>query len=89
MIQTFLIGYGQFHLEQLMPGEEFARHDGAHCRVDATCPRTARRQDHRAPPPAPSPAPRPATGTMSHRPGYYRDNATLSRLRARSGCASP
>jgi len=40
MIQTFLIGYGRFHLEQLLPGEEFARYDGSRGCVDPHQPCT-------------------------------------------------
>jgi hypothetical protein len=29
MVQTQLIGYGRFHLEQFQPGEQFARFDGS------------------------------------------------------------
>jgi hypothetical protein len=38
MIQTFLIGYGQFHLDQLLPGEEFARYDGSRAKIDPLTP---------------------------------------------------
>jgi hypothetical protein len=33
MSLTQLLGYGRFRLEQLLPGEEFARYDGSLARV--------------------------------------------------------
>lgn len=43
MIQTSLIGYGRFYLEQFHAGEHFARFDGSIGMVD---PRSPRSGDH-------------------------------------------